>query len=67
MSPQLRVAFYRAAIMASVIALTSSSAYISGAVDGRAALAGFLTSLAAIISRIGEGFYDTKMAGKGVV
>lgn len=65
MSEQLKAATWRAGIATIAAGLTSASAYLYGEVDGRLALAGFVTALSPILVRMLEGVYDTQRANTG--
>lgn len=65
MSEQLKAAFWRAGIAAIAAALSATSAYLYGEVDGRLALAGFITALSPILVRVLEGVYDGNRAENG--
>jgi hypothetical protein len=65
MSEQLKAAAIRAGIAAVAAGLASASAYLYGEVDGRMALAGFVTALSPILVRVLEGVYDTNRADNG--
>jgi hypothetical protein len=65
MSEQLKAAGIRAGIAAIAAGLASASAYLYGEVDGRMALAGFVTALSPILVRVLEGVYDTNRADNG--
>jgi hypothetical protein len=65
MSEQLKAAAIRAGIAAVAAGLAAASSYLYGEVDGRLALAGFVTALSPILVRVLEGVYDTNRADNG--
>lgn len=67
MSPQFKSALTRSGIMVLVAALGASQSFLLGESNGRLALAMFIGSLIPIISRLGEGVYDTYRANAGKV